>query len=252
MKTKRPLSLLKDQLDFSTETQDVDTRKDYLLKGCNGLESAVIISDRFGNAFGGPKVMDVEVVKFILKILNENEINYAIIGGLATGQHAIPRTTHDVDILIASNEVEKVRRIFKNYYKRGTEVVRIFDIKGTQLDVLPAKLRHRMQALEDAVETELFGVKTKVVTVRDLIVFKLLAIPDRPELDKRRLDEADITSLLRHNKNKISKEDIEYIGQNVIAMGYTKEDVKKYREVIQWLNETLDLLDMGDLRYSMD
>ncbi len=31
-----------------------------------------------------------------------------------------------------------------------------------------------------------------------------------------------------------------------------KEDVKKYREVIQWLNETLDLLNMGDLKYTVD
>lgn len=43
--------------------------------------------------------------------------------------------------------------------------------------------------------------------MRDLIVFKLLAIPDRPELAKRRLDEADVTSLLTYNKNHITKED---------------------------------------------
>ena len=35
-------------------------------------------------------------------------------------------------------------------------------------------------------------------------------------------------------------------------MGYTKEDARKFREVIEWLNETLDLLKMSDLKYLLE
>ena len=73
---------------FDYKEDYIETREDYFLKGRNGLELAVIISDRLGNVWGGPILMEWEKVKFILRTLNENEIRYAIIGGIAMGQYA--------------------------------------------------------------------------------------------------------------------------------------------------------------------
>ncbi|MFQ5707357.1 MAG: hypothetical protein ACE5HO_07900 [bacterium] len=230
----------------------VETREDYLVKGYNGLESAVIISDEFGSLWGRPKSLERGKVKSILSTLNERGISYAIIGGIAMGQHALPRTTHDLDILVAKKDIGTVRKIFKKYYKGGSTIVQIYDVDGTRLDVLPADLRHRIAALEHALDSTLEGVPIKVVDVRSLLILKILAVPERTDLGKKRSDEADITELLKYGKDTLTKKDIDYVAKSVLAMGYTKKDVRKYHEMIQWLNETLELLDLGSLKYPLE
>ena len=85
--------------------------------------------------------------------------------------------------------------------------------------------------------------------MRDLLLLKLFAIPDRPALDKRRQDEADVTALLSQNADTISQEDITYLVRTLLGLAFTREDVEKYQQLIMWLNETLDLLGMADRRY---
>ncbi|NIR52238.1 nucleotidyltransferase family protein [candidate division KSB1 bacterium] len=250
MKDKKK-NVLKDGDTFSDEQTYVETREEYLIRGRNGLESAVLISDRLGNFWGGRKIMEWDKVKFILETLNQNGIKYAIIGGIAMGQHALPRATHDLDILVAKKDLEKGRKLFTEYYKGRTTVVQIYDIEGTRLDVLPANLRHRRAALNDAKESNVEEITTRVVSVRDLLVLKLPAIADRKDQIKALRDKADAAELLEYGIELLSKDDIEYIGRAVLGMGYTKEDVKKYRGAMQWFNETLDLLDKSELKYPL-
>lgn len=250
MKDKRKAVALVDAEEV--EKEYVETREDYLVKGRNGLESAVLISDQLGNIWGGKKLMEWDKVKFILRTLNDNNIQYAIIGGVAMGQHALPRTTHDLDILVATRDLGRVRKLFKKHYKGGTTVVQIYDIEGTRLDVLPGKLRHRVAALEDAIDSNLDEIPTKVVSVRDLVILKLFAIADRKDFLKKKRDEADVAELLGYGKDFISKEDITYIARNVLLFGYTEEDAQKYRTVVQWMNDMLEQLDMKDLKFALD
>jgi hypothetical protein len=51
----------------------------------------------------------------VKKILDLNNINNTIIGGIAVGIHARPRTTEDVDFAILEKDENKVKRIFPNY-----------------------------------------------------------------------------------------------------------------------------------------
>jgi hypothetical protein len=230
----------------------VETRDDYLLKGRNGLESAVIISDQLGNMWGGPKLMEWERFKAILRTLNENEIRYAIIGGIAMGQHALPRTTRDLDILVAMEDLQKVRALFEKYYQSGTQVVQVYDIEGTRLVVLPANLRFRVAALDARIDSNLEEVNTKVVCVRDLLTLKLFAIADRTDPVKALQDKADAAALLKYGAETITKDDINYIAKTVLGMGYTKEEAEKFHNVILWLNETLELLKMEEMTYPFE
>ena len=125
----------------------------------------------------------------------------------------------------------------------------VFDVEGTHLDVLPATLRYSRTAIDNAVEVMVHDIPAKVVSVRDLLLLKLFAIPDRPALDKRRQDEADVTALLSQNADNISQEDITYLVRTLLGLAFTREDVEKYQQLIMWLNETLDLLGMADRRY---
>ena len=60
----------------------------------------------------------------IISVLNHNEIEYAVCGGLALTIHGFPRATFDIDVLIKSESLEKA-------YKLAAE--RGYDIKGLDM-----------------------------------------------------------------------------------------------------------------------
>jgi predicted nucleotidyltransferase len=65
-----------------------------------------------------------EDFKDFLKLLNEHQVKYLLIGGLAVAVHGYPRATGDMDIWIA-NDVNNAERI--------TEVVRKFGFNLPQV-----------------------------------------------------------------------------------------------------------------------
>jgi hypothetical protein len=91
----------------------------------------------------------------------------------------------------------------------------------------------------------------KVINLRDFILLKLWAAPDRPERGKRLQDEADIISLIELNPEKVSAEDIAYICRTLLGMAYLPEEMKKYRAQVEWLNSELDKLGLSDRRYPL-
>ncbi|MBI3329600.1 MAG: hypothetical protein HYZ81_23210 [Nitrospinae bacterium] len=226
-----------------------ERRSDYLLPGINGVETCLTLSQEYGALFWGRKLMEREKVRAILQTLNEEHIRYAIIGAVALGCYAAPRATQDIDVLVSREDIPRVQRLFRQYYLRGTAVVMVFDVEGTRMDVMPANLRMKRAALDNAADVLVYDVPAKVVSVRDLLVLKLLAIPERPELDKRRQDEADVTALLRHNANEITREDIRYIANSLRGLVFMSDDARKYQDLMRWLDETLGLLGMADRRY---
>jgi Nucleotidyl transferase AbiEii toxin, Type IV TA system len=193
--------------------------------------------------------MERERVRDILRTLNEAQIHYAIIGGVAMGYHSIPRATQDIDVLVSREDIPRVQRLLQPYYRRGTAVVMIFDVEGTHLDVLPATLRYGRTAIENAIDVLVHDIPAKVVSVRDLLLLKLFAIPDRPDPVKAMQDRTDVAALLRDNADTISQEDITYLVRTLLGLAFTRQDVEKYQQLIGWLNETLDLLGMADRRY---
>lgn len=60
----------------------------------------------------------------IISVLNHNEIEYAVCGGLALTIHGFPRATFDIDVLIKSDSLEKA-------YALAAE--KGYDIKGLDM-----------------------------------------------------------------------------------------------------------------------
>jgi hypothetical protein len=46
-----------------------------------------------------------------LQLLNENRVEYMLIGGYAVGYHGFPRSTADMDVRVASNEANAAKLI---------------------------------------------------------------------------------------------------------------------------------------------
>jgi hypothetical protein len=40
-----------------------------------------------------------------------------------------------------------------------------------------------------------------------------------------------------------------YLARNLLGLAFTRQDVQKYQQLIQWLNDTLELLGMAERRY---
>jgi hypothetical protein len=216
------------------------------LPGRSGIETSLALSQDYGRVFMGRKLMDVETVKQILQTLNDNNIQHALIGGLAVAQHGIARTTLDVDVLILVEDAGRVRKLFSEHYLGGVPDFQSIKIAETKVDFMAANLRCKRQALMEAEETTVEGVPTRVVKPHDLVLLKLLAIPDCPNPVKAMQDKTDVADVMQNNPDDFTSETIAYICRQLLNLAFTEQDVQKYYQVIQWLNETLELLGLAD------
>jgi len=224
---------------------------EYLIRGHNGLETCVILSEDYARLFAKRKFMEIETVKRVLRGLNEKGVRYCLVGGMALAHHSIPRLTQDVVIMVLPEDLPLVAQLLQGHQQRGTAVVSIFQIGDTRIDILPANLRAKREAVLGAIEGVIDDLPVKVVNLRDLILLKMWAAPERPELGKKMRDEADVTQLIETNPGKVSADDIAYVCRSVLAMAYTSEDVKELRDQVQWLNATLDKLGLSALHYPL-
>jgi hypothetical protein len=144
----------------------VSGQVEYLLPGRNALETSVLLGQSWTRK--GKPYMLIETVKRVLATLEQNHISYVIIGGLAVSHHAIPRLTQDVEGLVRAEDMGRIRSLFRGCYQRGTAVVEVYDIDGTRVDFMPAKLRYQREAVAQAVPGAIEGTPVRIVSVRDL------------------------------------------------------------------------------------
>jgi hypothetical protein len=222
---------------------------EYLLPGRNALETSITLGQSWTRK--GKPYMLMDTVKRMLATLDQNQIPYAVIGGLAVAHHAVPRLTQDVDLIVVAEDAGKIRALFPGCYQRGTAVVEVYEIDGTRVDFLPAKLRYQRTVVANAVAGDIEGTPARVAAVRDLVLLKMFAAPNRPDLGARRQDETDITQLLTINKETITPPDIRYIGDRMLELCFTAEDRDKPVKQLQWLNDTLAQIGMSDRAYPL-
>lgn len=222
---------------------------EYLLPGCNAMETSLVLAQTW--KWEGKPHMLMETVKQVLGTLDRNQIPYAVIGGLAVSHHAVPRLTLDLDLVVRHEDTGRIRALFPGCYQRGTAVVEVYYIGTTRVDLLPAKLRYQREVLRAAVPGEIGGTPAKVASVRDLLLLKMFAAPNRPDLSARRQDETDITGVLQFNAATITAEEIRYVGDRMLELCFTAEDRAKTVSQLEWLNDTLAQLHMSDRAYPL-
>lgn len=137
----------------------------------------------------------------IISALNENEIEYAVCGGLALAIHGFVRATVDIDILIKPELLEKAYKIAEeqgfdirgldiSFKKRAIEIRRVSKIVE-EGEMLSLDLLLVTPQIEDVWKTreeiDFLGNKLSVVSREGLIKMKRLA--GRPQ------DLADILRL---------------------------------------------------------
>lgn len=226
----------------------LERQAEYLRPGRNAMETSVELAQSFTR--NGKPFMLIESVKKVLKTLNDNNIPYAIIGGLAVAHHAVPRLTQDIDLAVYLEDTGKVRALFPQSYLRGTVVVEVYEVEGTRLDILPARLQYQRAVVQNAVSGVIEGVPARIATPRDLILLKMMAAPSRPELAARMQDETDIAGILQFQSEAIRKEDIQYVADRLLELCFTPDERARTWSQLEWMNSILEQLGMSDRVYS--
>lgn len=165
-----------------------------LVMGC--LHNAFV---RSGNVVDG---IFIQVIKDLAEALSDRD-DWAIGGGIATGFHSKPRTTEDVDIMIASDEsVEDLKWALRLKFKatRGHAVVHkdtgvevefvTPDFVAPSEEMRPEFRKVFERVLESNIERRSLGnITVPVIGRNGLIALKMLGA--------RLRDKADIEEIIR-------------------------------------------------------
>jgi predicted nucleotidyltransferase len=118
------------------------------------------------------------------RVLDEDSIRHALCGGLAANLYRKEvRATSDVDLAVAvspSRLIDVTRRFVdagwdvEPYWSHG-EQLRLNHENLPRVDCIIATTDYERSAIERAVPAEIEGNELKVLTIEDLIVFKLIA-----------------------------------------------------------------------------
>ena len=149
------------------------------------------------------------VFKFISETFKRENIDFALIGGLALQAAGVTRTTLDIDMLVLSTDSLKIKKIMLTHgYKliHESEDVLNFVSKKFELGRVDFFIAHRQYALEmlrRAEEKPVFQgkVNIKVLKVEDQIGLKVQSSSNDPK--RYHQDMADIRLLIENNYEKL-------------------------------------------------
>jgi hypothetical protein len=170
----------------------------------------------------------------LISILNERNVRYALIGGLAMLQHTRARLTDDIDILLELPQLA-MAGLFEALRSRGFTVDIQTNIRefrddgmttiafgGVLIDFLRAVIPTFSHVLDRAQVTEVLGRQARICSAEGLIVMKLAAM--RPQ------DEADIRELIVAYPGGL---DTEYILRELET--FTEADDPRRARLEAWL-----------------
>ena len=125
----------------------------------------------------------------VIRFLDQRQISYALIGGLAASLHGEPRVTADVDVVIGAMVEDATSLLsdlegssFEPLFPGIEEVVRqafILPLRhrqtGVRVDLSIGLSGFEQQLIERAESAEVAGQSLRLATAEDLVVMKLLA-----------------------------------------------------------------------------
>ena len=137
-----------------------------------------------------------EILQLVCAYLNETEIEYVIVGGVAVMYHGVPRTTVDIDLLLQLED-EQISSFTDFLNSSGfdasvTDIQAAFEEKShstsffrntlLRLDIQGVNSQFDKMTLDRAILVDLFGTSMKIGSAEDTIVNKILF---QGELDLR-------------------------------------------------------------------
>ena len=180
-----------------------------------------------------------KLIKKLGRQLDEDGIDYMIIGGQAVLLYGTPRLTRDIDITLGvdTDKFSLIESICKKTglkilseapedFARDTNVLPAEDVKlRMRVDFIFSFSKYESQAIKRAKKVSMDGYPVKFASCEDLIIHKMLAA--------RAIDEEDVKNVLIRNKASL---DVEYIRKWLSQF----ESIPEYEGTLERFNGQLE------------
>lgn len=150
----------------------------------------------------------------VVAALDKEKILYALAGGLATKYWVDIRETLDIDLILQTEDIEKVKTIFPN----GRDLPLMYTVKidGTDIDFLKGDLFPWSDVALQTSQYHDLGIKLRVIKPEYLILFKLRAARERDIGDIKGLLSLDgVADKARHLVNRYMTDDLDDLNQMI-------------------------------------
>ena len=148
--------------------------------------------------FNGLTNSKKDILQTLLEILEDADISYCVIGGLAVNAYVEPVVSLDLDMVVASNDLDKFKRVASKIFKIK-EFPYSINLYGEDSD-----LRIQIQTdsryadfIERAEKRTVLGYAMYVASIEDVLRGKVWAYSDDSRRkSKRQKDLADIMRII--------------------------------------------------------
>jgi hypothetical protein len=139
-----------------------------------------------------------DLLSKVLLLFTEHKISYCVIGGQAVNAYAEPVVSLDLDIVVATNQIQTVENLLRKEFR-----VEVFE-HSLNVSMYGSDLRVQIQTdpryasfPSRATVHDVLGVRLPVASLEDLLQGKIWAIlDDTRRSSKRQKDLADVSRLL--------------------------------------------------------
>lgn len=184
----------------------------------------------------------LEALRKVVEFLDQHNIRYFVIGGIANAVWGRPRATRDVDfkVLLGEREIGEFVTLIGSYFEcrapepiafaQQTFVVPIQASNHVPVDLVLGFLSYEEQAIEKAVVVECHGVTFPICRAEDLIIHKAISPRER--------DWDDIAGVLARQADKLDEAYIEHWLARFAQALEQPELVLRYENLREQMRET--------------
>jgi len=147
----------------------------------------------------------LDAMKRAAALLRDNEVPFALAGGLAVYARGGPATEHDVDFVLREEDAERALELlartgFRTERPPEGWLFKAYDANGSMIDLIFSPNRRPEvvpEILDQAELLEVHAITLKVMTVTDVLATKLLT------LKEHQVDYADVLEIARNCREQI-------------------------------------------------
>jgi hypothetical protein len=186
---------------------------------------------------------DIEkVLKVVCKFLNENNMRYVMVGGIAVMYHGVPRTTVDIKFIVDMNKTEI--ELFVSFLQsedfdanfqdliealdEHTHCTIFVDESLLRLDIQGEISDFDRATLERAIKVDFFDTIISLSSVEDTLINKILFASEQ--------DIRDASGIFARHKGEL---DLEYIEKICKPLGILSKWVQFRREMLDMKSRDL-------------
>ena len=143
-----------------------------------------------------------EEFRKIIKVIEANNLEYALVGGVALAFHDQPRFTKDIDLLLIPDDIDNFTDVlsklgfftsappwtFKNTEMTLYRFIKIAKNDHLQLDVITANSERTQQIIRNTLDAESEYGTVRVASIEDLIWMKRKRNSDQDQVDIKMLE----------------------------------------------------------------